>query len=82
MKVLCGVDAAILFIDLFNSWLHVHFLQTIASNFFQVIFVCKYQMSKEPLLFSPFPLVFGRQQLGVGRKKELKATLTFSMVYI
>lgn len=82
MKVLCGVDAAILFIDLFNSWLHVHFLQTIASNFFQVIFVCKYQMSKEPLLFSPFPLVFGRQWLGVGRKKELKATLTFSTVYI
>lgn len=69
MKVLCGVDATILFIDLFNNWLHVHFLPTIASNFFQVVFVCKYQMSKERLLFSPFPLLLGRQRLGVSRKR-------------
>lgn len=45
------------------------FLPTIASKFFQVVFVCKYQMSKERLLFSPFPLLLGRQRLGVGRKR-------------
>lgn len=37
--------------------------------FFQDVFVCEYQMSKEPLSFSPFPLVFGRQWLGVGRNR-------------
>lgn len=68
--------ATILFIDLSSYWLYVHLCQ-LSHQVFQYVFIHRYQMLKEPLLFFAFPPSIWKAMAGAGGwvETEFKATL-------